>query len=518
MKRRATIEGTIRLVPLASLFVCLLVGSALLAAELSENAQKPGLLSDKPNSDTAVWIMDQWRAEQAFLRNLIAEKRKLQEGPADYVYHPQATIFLEDRDPTDVVLRRARALLEEIRRSKGAPDLGDLDKSLGALEREVRPGGDGPQRDRLFFDICAIRRKIAFANPVLQFDEIVFMYAEMSYHSHASANGAVSDGRMVWGHAGDLSRGSDRIPRHLSARVGYLSDDLQFPPNPASDDLQFSHPRFRSQLYDKRTGSLPRMPRGLMALSNFRNDRPQVRALFENTRVESGPFAGAPATAGLFCHDWDLDYDGKRAVFAWFCAKGLGEPAASSRNGNGGRCQLYTANLDGSAMKPLTDDIWINIDPCFLPDGRIVFRSSRRMLYDRCDSASGRDGHGPGRNCATLFSIGGDGADCFPLSWHETTEYHPSVDNDGRLIYSRWDYIDRGFSAAHHMWHCYPDGRDPRAIQGNYGLPLYRGDPPADTNSRSMGQFHPKAIPGVSGKYIVIDGGHHACLPGSPAG
>jgi len=68
---------------------------------------------------------------------------------------------------------------------------------------------------------------------------------------------------------------------------------------------------------------------------------------------------------------------------------------------------------------------------------------------------------------------GHNGTDKFQISWHETHEYYPAVDNDGKLIYSRWDYIDRGWNAAQGLWECLPDGRNPRAPHGNYPYPHY---------------------------------------------
>ena len=29
------------------------------------------------------------------------------------------------------------------------------------------------------------------------------------------------------------------------------------------------------------------------------------------------------------------------------------------------------------------------------------------------------------------------------LSYHETNEWAPSVSNDGKIVWTRWDYIDR---------------------------------------------------------------------------
>jgi len=39
------------------------------------------------------------------------------------------------------------------------------------------------------------------------------------------------------------------------------------------------------------------------------------------------------------------------------------------------------------------------------------------------------------------------------------------------IVYTRWDYLDRDFHIAHHIWTRYPDGRDPRSPHGNYPFP-----------------------------------------------
>ena len=58
----------------------------------------------------------------------------------------------------------------------------------------------------------------------------------------------------------------------------------------------------------------------------------------------------------------------------------------------------------------------------------------------------------------TLHSVNPDGSDITCLSYHESNEWSPSVDPDGMIVYTRWDYVDRGFSQAHHPWVTTPDG------------------------------------------------------------
>jgi hypothetical protein len=113
-----------------------------------------------------------------------------------------------------------------------------------------------------------------------------------------------------------------------------------------------------------------------------------------------------------------------------------------------------------------------------------------------------------------------DGSDIIELSFHETHEWLPSVSNDGMILYSRWDYVDRATWAAHGFWICFPDGRDARAPNGNYfGPALFKaGSPYAEFNPKDMNKrgrqpmaiTHVQAIPG-SRKLMGIGSAHHVC-------
>jgi hypothetical protein len=98
-----------------------------------------------------------------------------------------------------------------------------------------------------------------------------------------------------------------------------------------------------------------------------------------------------------------------------------------------------------------------------------------------------------------------DGSDLIPLSWHDTNEWHPSVDNNGMIVYTRWDYVDRDSDIAHHIWQCYPDGRDPRSLHGNY---------PDRRELRPWMEMSIRAIPN-SGRYVAVAAPHHGQAYGS---
>ena len=94
-----------------------------------------------------------------------------------------------------------------------------------------------------------------------------------------------------------------------------------------------------------------------------------------------------------------------------------------------------------------------------------------------------------------------DGSDIRTLSFHDTNEWHPTVLNDGRICYCRWDYVDRSARNFHGLWVCNPDGTNPRVAIGNY-------------TRRINAFFQPKAVPN-SNKIAFIAGAHHANVGGA---
>jgi len=87
------------------------------------------------------------------------------------------------------------------------------------------------------------------------------------------------------------------------------------------------------------------------------------------------------------------------------------------------------------------------------------------------------------------------------LSFHETNEWHPSILTDGRIVYSRWDYVDRSAANYHGLWVSNPDGSNPSILFGNY-------------TQRINACFQPRAIPS-SNRIVFVAGAHHADVGGS---
>ena len=105
----------------------------------------------------------------------------------------------------------------------------------------------------------------------------------------------------------------------------------------------------------------------------------------------------------------------------------------------------------------------------------------------------------------TLHRMDKEGGNMERLSHHETCEWQPSVSNDGQIVYSRWDYVDRGFIQAHHPWTTTPDGRNAIALHGNY---------PNDWKDRPCMEMDIRAIPN-SEQLVATAAAHHGQTYGS---
>ena len=374
----------------------------------------------------------------------------------------EALILDTDRDPTDVVLRRTAALLADIRAKPTAPDLSGAVAELEDLLAiaDAVAVSEVLLRYELFEEVCKLRRRIAFSNPLLDFDEIVFIKRHGSLYSH-----------MV-----DQFYGMTAQP---GGGLYVLAD--AFSENPQVRDVLADAVVERGHLEGQKLSGGP--------------SRKWDISFYDN----AASLRGEETKGGAFLSP-DLSFDGEQILFAYAECRGSREHLAHTDFSRGhwdeGRCyHVFKVNVDGSGLEQLTDGTFNDFDPCWMPSGRIIFNSERCGGYLRC-----------GRVCPTytLHDMAADGSDIRRLSFHETHEWHPSVSHGGRVLYTRWDYVDRWSSAAHMPWVMMPDGRDPRAIQGNYTDRMTRPDMEVDV----------RAIPD-SQKLIATATGHHSQVFGS---
>ena len=377
-------------------------------------------------------------------------------------FRPEALIVDSDRDPLAVVLRRAEALLADIRRMPKAPDLGAATAELAGLQAAADKTAvtNRAARRSLFNQVCRVRRRIALSNPLLGFKDLLFVKRQRSCINHMC----------------DQYYGITQRP---GGGLFILSD--AFGPKAALRDLLADSVVNRGRLQGQKLAGGPRRSWNLTPDINH-ND-------LYGEETEGGSFL-SPA----------LSYDGKTVVFAYVECQGGRKHRQHTDPQKGHwdmrRCyHLFAVGIDGKNLRQLSDGTWNDFQPCWMPSGRMAFISERRGGYLRC-----------GRACPTytVHDMAADGSDLRCLSFHETNEWAPSVTHDGMILYTRWDYVDRNANIAHHPWIMTPDGRDPRAVHGNFSL----------YHTRANMELDVRAIPG-SHRFVATAAPHHGQAFGS---
>ncbi len=381
--------------------------------------------------------LSKWNVERPRWRGY--DSGRFFQPPAEEVENKQSLIWETDRDPLDVLLRRTRALCNDL---KGEVDLTAEDSQLATIEKDasrIEPKNEDARRT-LFLKTMRLRRAIAFKNPrVASIQKLLFVTRE-----------ALPADELDWG-------------THIC-------------------DQFFG---FHAKLKGSTQGD------GLYVLEGPFTDKPKLVNLLAGRKVESGAWKGRKLDNCGYLSP-DVSWDGKEILFS--CTKG--EPRIREWDDNTS-FHIFKCNADGSKLAQLTSGKWNDLFPCWMPNGRIAFVSERRGGFGRCHR----------RLCPTftLHTMFPDGSDITCISPHETNEFEPSIDNNGMLVYMRWDYFQRGFNQAHHGWIAYPDGRDPRELNGN--TRLKEGVGPHATYSI-------RAIPN-STRYVATAAGHHTLIRGS---
>jgi len=196
----------------------------------------------------------------------------------------------------------------------------------------------------------------------------------------------------------------------------------------------------------------------------------------------------------------DLSYDGKKILLSYCDAT---NPKKHER-----RYWIYECAADGSGLKQLTGtkrdklETWGNRgtvliedwDPCYLPEGGFVFISTRSQSFGRCHGSRYTPSY-------LLYRADADGSNIRQISFGEANEWDPCVLYDGRIVYTRWDYINRHDTIFQSLWSTRPDGTDVKHYYGNY-----------TRNPYMTAEARP--IPGTE-KIVCTAQAHHSYTAGS---
>jgi formylglycine-generating enzyme required for sulfatase activity len=181
---------------------------------------------------------------------------------------------------------------------------------------------------------------------------------------------------------------------------------------------------------------------------------------------------------GKFVGDVDLHFDGDKMLF-------------SIGAGSNGRWQVCEMKSDGSGLRELPlileKDV-LNYDACYLPDGNVIFNSTAPFIGVPCVTGSS--------HVTNMYLLQTASGKIRRLGFDQEHTWCPTVLNNGRVLYLRWEYSDLPHFVARILFHMNPDGTDQKEY---YGGSSYW---PNST-------FFARPIPGSSTKFTGIIGGHH---------
>lgn len=230
---------------------------------------------------------------------------------------------------------------------------------------------------------------------------------------------------------------------------------------------------------------------GLYALEGLRSGVPVVRHLTPD--FPPGNFTGL-----------ELSWDGNRALFA-FARYDPDLPKEKEARPEDSFYHLHEMDLKSGQTRQLTHGRYDDLHGAYLPAGGIIFVSTRRASFIQVGLASAqstlkatfpdcrlRCGYS---SMHTLHRMAADGSMLQTLSPTDTSEWYPTVAPDGRILYARWDYVDRDARIAFGLWSCNPDGTQPSIVFGNYTREPYC-------------VFEARPVPG-SNRLVFTGSAHH---------
>jgi len=142
--------------------------------------------------------------------------------------------------------------------------------------------------------------------------------------------------------------------------------------------------------------------------------------------------------------DCDLSYDAREILFSW-------------RKNPNDTYHLFRINIDGTGLTQLTHEVWHDFNACWLPEGGIAFLSTQKPQFAYCWTSP----------VGTLYRMERDGSNLHRISANYLNDFTPAVGNDGRLMYGRWEYVDRPAIPIQSLWTVNPDGTDVAVLYGN---------------------------------------------------
>jgi len=366
-------------------------------------------------------------------------------------------------------LKLAEATLKFVERAAPRPSFA---AQIERLNKEVAQAGDAADWKALYFKVRWVRRRLLMSHPLLDFDRLLINKRPPPLFGVASHMCDQYLGR--WSGPGPglcILESWRENPRCRELLKGKLPRGCVLHP-----DLSFDAKRVIFSFCDHTVPGLDawrdRPDLVLTTMNPFRAARvrrvgPAARRQALRSRLVQHIIRAARRR--FFIYELDLETSRVRQL------TGTADDPMTGWNGR---------------QTVLIEDF----DPCYLPGGGFVFVSTRCQAYGRCHAGRYAPSY-------VLYRADRDGKNIERISFGEVNEWEPSVLPDGRIVFCRWDYINRNNQPYESLWAWRPDGTNVVHFYGNY------------TRNPCM-ISEPRAIP-RSHKVVATACGHHCYTAGS---
>ena len=201
----------------------------------------------------------------------------------------------------------------------------------------------------------------------------------------------------------------------------------------------------------------------IVELSNLR-DEVQIRTIYKPDNTSS-------------IADLKLHWDGDRAMF--------------TQTMSDNRWNVFEVKLNNADCKKLIDNPEPDLefyDGTYLPDGRIIANSN--IGYQGVPCVNGSDPVG------NMVLYTPQSKNLRRLTFDQDANWNPVIMNNGRVMYTRWEYTDLTHYYTRIVMNMNPDGTEQKALYGSGSM---------FPNST----FDVQPLPGYASAFVGIISGHH---------